>query len=103
MAHTGRQWSQNGRAYIHNALFVPTAPMGLLCPQQVAMQTRQSGDGFQALFQAGILIIAGNNKTITYDKRSCLPIMYIIDGAACYNAAVSTHIESHPSNLAGQQ
>jgi hypothetical protein len=33
--------------HIHNSLYVPSPPMGLLCPQQIAMQTKRSGDGFK--------------------------------------------------------
>jgi hypothetical protein len=40
--------------YIKDALYVPDAPMGLLCPQQIAQQTRLKGDGFLALDDCGI-------------------------------------------------
>jgi hypothetical protein len=74
--------------HIHQALYVPSAPMGLLCPQQIAMQTQTIGDGFQALGHASILTVAGRTKMLHYDKRSRLPIMFTIDGAVSYNAAV---------------
>jgi hypothetical protein len=40
--------------YIKDALYVPKAPMGLLCPKQIAQQTRKPGDGFKALRNHGI-------------------------------------------------
>jgi hypothetical protein len=45
--------------YIQNALFVPKAPMGLLCPQQIAQQTKKLQVGFNALGQHGILTFDG--------------------------------------------
>jgi hypothetical protein len=48
--------------HVHEALYVPSAPMGLLCPQQIAMQTRHHNDGFQALRHAGILTFAGHTR-----------------------------------------
>ena len=47
--------------YIQNALFVPKAPMGLLCPQE---QTKKPQDGFNALGQHGILTFDGFRKTV---------------------------------------
>ena len=60
----GRQWTGN----------VPDVPMCLrvLCPQQVAQQTKKAGDGFQALAQRGILIFNGYAMTVrTIDKAAC--------------------------------
>lgn len=67
--------------HIHNALFMLSAPMGLLCPQQIAMQTKHPQDGFNALSHAGILTIEGCIRTIPYDPKFCLPILHTIDGA----------------------
>jgi hypothetical protein len=72
--------------HIHEALFVPTAPKGLLCPQQIAMQTKLNSDGFHALRHAGILTFSGHTRTVSYDTRSRLPILHSVDGAACYLA-----------------
>jgi hypothetical protein len=66
--------------YVHNA-------MGLLCPQQLAMQTQRPGHGFHALGHAGVLTVAGFSRTIPYDPRSCLPILHSIDRAQCYLAS----------------
>jgi len=75
--------------YIQNALFVPKAPMGLLCPQEVAQQTKKPQDGFNALGQHGILTFNGFCKTVPYDVRSRLLIMYTVDGLQCYMTASS--------------
>jgi hypothetical protein len=72
--------------YVKDALYVPAAPMGLLCPQQIAQQTGHSGDGFNALSPHGILTFEGYTKTIAYDTKSRLPIMNTIDGASAYSA-----------------
>jgi hypothetical protein len=76
--------------YIRDALFVPTAPMGLLCPQQIAQQTRRNGDGFNALSSYGILTFEGYTKTVPYDQKSRLPIMCTIDGTTAFNATVTS-------------
>ncbi len=72
--------------YIRDALFVPTAPMGLLCPQQIAQQTRRNGDGFNALSSHGILTFEGYTKTVPYDQKSRLPILCTIDGTKAFTA-----------------
>jgi hypothetical protein len=79
--------------------------MGLLCPQQIAMQTQRPGDGFNALRHAGILTIAGYTRTIPYDPRSRLPILHSIDGAQCYLSSTNnTEKETTSSdNLTGKQ
>lgn len=48
--------------YIRDALYVPSTPMGLLCPQQIAQKTKHPGDGFQAIYPHGILQFAGHKK-----------------------------------------
>ncbi len=53
--------------YVHNALFMLMAPMGFLCPQQIAMQTNRPRDGFKTLGHAGILTVDGYIRTIPYD------------------------------------
>jgi hypothetical protein len=75
--------------FVKDALFVPTAPMGLLCPQQIAQQTQRVGDGFNALSTHGILTFDGFTKTVSYDRKSRLPIMSTIDGAKAFTAATS--------------
>jgi hypothetical protein len=97
----------NGHAidlYIHNALYVPHAPMVLLCSQQLAQQTQLSGDGFNALPKHGIFTFAGHKRTIPYDTTSRLPMLYSIDGIQCY----LTHIQNSEQlkmqeNLSRQQ
>jgi hypothetical protein len=92
-------------AYVHNALYVPSTPMGLLCPQKIAMQTQHPGDGFNTLGHAGILTMAGYTRTIPYNSRSRLPILHSIDGAQCYLSSTNnTEKETTLSdNLTGKQ
>jgi hypothetical protein len=80
--------------YIKDALYVPNAPMGLLCPQQIAQQTQHQGDGFNALSAHGILTFEGYTKTIPYDLKCRLPIMNTIDGIRAYTALQEA---DHPS------
>jgi hypothetical protein len=76
--------------FVKDALYVPTAPMGLLCPQQIAQQTRQLGDGFNALSSHGILTFEGYKKTVPYDEKSRLPIMCTLDGVKSFQAVTNT-------------
>jgi hypothetical protein len=72
--------------YIKDSLYVPSAPMGLLCPQQIAQQTGRSGDGFTAFASHGLLTFEGFTKSIRYDSKSRLPIMSTIDGISAFPA-----------------
>jgi hypothetical protein len=76
--------------YVKDALYVPAAPMGLLCPQQIAQQTHHFGDGFNALSSHGILKFEGYTKMVAYDSKSRLPIMTTIDGVKAYSAITCT-------------
>jgi hypothetical protein len=90
--------------YIKDALYVPKSPMGLLCPQQIAQQTGKSGDGFNALAEAGLLTIDGYTKTIPYDSASRLPITYTIDAIQAYTAGINlVSPQSHPTQLSRHQ
>jgi hypothetical protein len=89
--------------HVRDALFVPSAPMGLLCPQQIAMQTKLCTDGFNALGHAGILTFAGYKRTVPYDPRSRLPILTSIDGAHCYLANEQHQSAEFTENLTGKQ
>ncbi len=91
------------KLYIKDALYVPKAPMGLLCPQQIAQQTRKPGDGFKALRNHGILTFDGFCRTIPYDSRSRLPILHTIEGASVYQAAINNANEQPPTNLTASQ
>jgi hypothetical protein len=59
---------------IRDALYVPYAPMCLLYPQQLALQTRKEGDGFNALAQHGVLTVGGFKYIVQYDTHTNLPI-----------------------------
>jgi hypothetical protein len=45
--------------YVKHALYVPTAPMGLLWPQQIAQQMAIDNDGFNSLGAHGIFTFQG--------------------------------------------
>ena len=76
------RWSINdddGHAiilHVRNALYVPKVPMCLLCPQQVAHQTSKIGDGFNAGASHGTLAFDGFIRTIPYNTRNNLPIVF---------------------------
>jgi hypothetical protein len=56
-----------------DALYIPTAPIGLLCPQQIAQQTKTPNDGFHAIADHGIFQFQGFCKTVKYETRTRLP------------------------------
>jgi hypothetical protein len=62
--------------FIKDALYVPSAPMGLLCPQQIAQQTGLPSDGFLSSATCGILTFNGFTRTIPYEPRTRLPIFH---------------------------
>jgi hypothetical protein len=74
---------------IHNALYIPSAPMGLLCHQQIVQQMQHPQDGFNALAQHGMLTFAGFKGTVPYNRENRLPIMHSIDGIENYMKAKS--------------
>jgi hypothetical protein len=59
---------------IRDALYVPNAPMCLLCPHQLALKTGKEGDGVNALAQHGVLTIRGFKSIVQYDRHNNLPI-----------------------------
>jgi hypothetical protein len=65
--------------FIKDALYVPSAPMGLLCPQQIAQKTKVKNDGFQAISDYGIFQFQGYQKTVHYEPRTRLPIFYTME------------------------
>jgi hypothetical protein len=58
---------------IRDDLYVLNAPM---CLQQLALQTGNKGDGFNALAHHGILTIEGLISIIQYDRHNNLPIFW---------------------------
>lgn len=61
---------------MHNALYVHEVPMCLLCPQQIAQQTRKTNDGFHAEAKFGALTYGGFTCTIPYNGRNGLHIVF---------------------------
>jgi hypothetical protein len=74
--------------FIKDALYVPSAPMGLLCPQQIAQQTGLPLDGFISSAKCGILTFHGFKRTIQYESRTRLPIFHTL--AASHTALITT-------------
>ncbi len=62
--------------HVSNALYVPQVPMCLLCPQQIAQQTGKEHDGFRAEAKFGTLTYDGFVRTIPYNGRNGLPIIF---------------------------
>ena len=62
--------------HVQDALYVPKVPMCLLCPQQIAQQTAKGNDGFHAEAKFGRLTYDGFTRTIPYNGRNGLPIVF---------------------------
>lgn len=62
--------------HVRNALYVPNVPMCLLCPQQIAKQTGKANDGFHAEATHGTLTYDSYIRTIPYNSRNGLPIVF---------------------------
>jgi hypothetical protein len=80
--------------YSRGALFVPTAPMGLLCPQQIAQQIGVAGDGFTSLASNGVLRFQGFQRTVPYETRTRLPIFHTME---CCKALTTTLANNIPA------
>jgi len=65
--------------HVSDALHVPNVPLCLLCPQQVAQQTGKSKDGFYAGGTNGVLTYDGFVRTIPYNGRNGLPLLFAAD------------------------
>jgi hypothetical protein len=100
--------------HIADALYVPSIPICLLCPQQVAKQTKNPQDGFLAGGSFGTLTFDGFVQTVPYNGRNGLPLIFAADPqstlpnrqcsnshtAACLSTAVS---EAPGANLSKVQ
>jgi hypothetical protein len=65
--------------HVADALYVPNIPICLLCPQQVAKQTKNPQDGFLAGGSFGTLIYDGFIRTVPYNGRNGLPLIFAAD------------------------
>eukprot|EP00957_Ditylum_brightwellii_P039923 3022438-Ditylum_brightwellii.AAC.1 len=61
---------------VSKAYHIPDIPARLLCPQQVAQQSRDPLVGGYATKSDFILTWDYNCKTIQYDKHNNLPVLY---------------------------
>jgi hypothetical protein len=61
---------------ISDSLYVPSALMCLLSPQTITQQTNNLNDGFNAKGPHGIFTFAGFTKTIHYNSKNNLPILF---------------------------
>jgi hypothetical protein len=100
--------------HIADALYVPSIPICLLCPQQVAKQTKNPQDGFLAGGSFGTLTFDGFVRAVPYNGRNGLPLIFAADPqstlpnrqcsnshtAACLSTAVS---EAPGANLSKVQ
>jgi hypothetical protein len=87
--------------FIKDALYVPSAPMGLLCPQQIAQQTGFPLDGFTSSTKCGVLTFNSFKRTIPYKSRKRLPIFHTLATHTALNA-VTTGSSIHSPDLASQ-
>jgi hypothetical protein len=77
--------------YIKDAPFVPTAPMGSLCPQQITQQTGVAGDGFNSLASNGVLRFQGFQRIVSYETRTRLPIFHTMECSKALTATIATN------------
>jgi hypothetical protein len=87
--------------FIKDALYVPSAHMGLLCPQQIAQQTGLPLDGFTSSAKCGILTFNSFKHTIPYESQTRLPIFHTL---AMNTALTAVTIDSslHSPDLASR-
>jgi hypothetical protein len=94
------RWSindNNGNAiilHVRDALYVPKVPMCLLCPQQVAQQTNKINDGFAAEAKHGTLTYDGFIRTIPYNSRNGLPIVFTSSRMSAMYSPFTTELSS---------
>jgi hypothetical protein len=62
--------------YIRDSLYVSSAPMFFLSPQQFLRQTNYTNSGFNIQNHHGTLQVFGHKKTVHYNKNSYLPIFF---------------------------
>jgi len=62
--------------YVSDALYAPNIPICLLCPQQVAKQTNNPQDRFNAGGLFGSLTYEGFVRTVPYNGRNGLPLIF---------------------------
>jgi hypothetical protein len=84
--------------FIKDSLYVPSAPMGLLCPQQLAQQTGLPHDGFHSTAQHGVLMFNGFQCTIPYESRTRLPIFHTLPMNKAFNAVLPIQPETLTPN-----
>lgn len=66
--------------FVRNVLYVPGLPTTLICPQQIAQQTKKAEVGFQALTTHGTLTVGGLRIKIAYNATCNLPMIQINAG-----------------------
>ena len=86
--------------HIPNSLFVPSIPMCLISPQSVAQQTNNPLDGFHAKGSYGVFTFSGFVKTVYYNSKNNLPILFtssVIDSLPSppsYDSNLPSHVTS---------
>jgi len=89
------------KLYISDALYVPTIPICLLCPQQVAKQTKHPNDGFTAGGTSGIFQYDGFIRTVHYNGRNGLPLIFASEPASVpsSNTCTNPHAAAYLSTV----
>jgi hypothetical protein len=84
------------KLYIRDSLYVPSAPMCRLSPQQLLQQTNNARDNFTIHPSYGILHFHNHTKTILYNKNNNLPIFLTYQPPHPLFLPVSTKNTPHP-------
>eukprot|EP00957_Ditylum_brightwellii_P122548 9345188-Ditylum_brightwellii.AAC.1 len=87
---------------ISNTYHIPNIPARLLCPQQVAQQSRDPLTGDYATNLDFILAWDYNCKIIQYDKHNNLPVLFTTPGGFKASAYLAKNMDSFSSLYANR-
>ena len=87
---------------VSNTYHIPDIPVRLLCPQQVAQQSRDPLAGGCATKTDFLLAWDYNCKTINYDKHNNLHVLYITPGGTNASSYLAKSMEPFPSLYANR-
>ena len=93
---------ENVQLLVSNTYHIPDMPCRLLCPQQVAQQSRDPLAGGYATKQNFLLAWDYNCKTIQYDKHNNLPVLYTTPGGTNAAAFLAQNIDPFPTLYANK-
>jgi len=87
---------------IENVLWVPDAPVRLVCPQQLIDQTEEEHDSFAIQGKTALLTYKGRTLTIPYDEGNNLPIVVTEAGTRQYANYLCRECDAFPAMTESQ-